>query len=98
MLKVIVHNGEARQIAGTSKTTNKPYSFRVQEAYLFTLNKEGQPAPFPEKFEVMLDDNQAPYAPGEYQLHPSSIYLDRQGRVAVSPRLAPLAKRPPAAA
>lgn len=98
MLKVIVHHGEARQIAGTSKTTNRPYSFRVQEAYLYTVNKDGQPGPFPEKFELMLEDNQAPYAPGEYQLHPSSIYLDRSGRVACSPRLAPVAKRPPAAA
>lgn len=98
MLKVIIHKGEARTISGTSKSTGKQYSFRVQEGYAVTLNKQGEPAPFPEKFEFMLEDEQAPFPAGEYQLHPSSLYVSRNGKLECSPRLAPVQKRPAATA
>lgn len=97
MIKVTIAQTTVREFKGNSKTTGKPYNLRIQAAYAHTVDKDGNPPPFPEKFEVMLDQDQPAYAVGDYQLHPSSLYIDRDGRLAVSARLAPL-KRPAASA
>jgi len=96
MIKVTIAQTSVREFKGNSKTTGKPYHLRMQNGYAHTVDKDGNPPPYPEKFELMLDADQQPYAPGDYQLHPSSLYIDRDGRLAVSARLAPL-KRPASA-
>lgn len=90
MIKVTIAQTTVRELKGTSKTTNKPYHMRFQNAYAHTVDKDGNAPPYPEKFEISLEIDQPAYAPGEYQLHPSSLYIDRDGRLAVSARLAPL--------
>ncbi|MEL4178342.1 single-stranded DNA-binding protein [Roseateles sp. PN1] len=97
MIQVTIAQTTVKEFKGTSKTTQKPYHLRMQAAYAHTVDKEGNKPPYPEKFEIMLDGDAQAYAPGEYTLHPSSLYIDRDGRLAVSARLAPL-KRPSAAA
>jgi len=92
MIRIVVHSGEARTITFQNKRTGQPDSFRVQEAYGFPVNDRNEPAPYPEKFELTLNRDQSPYAPGEYLLHPSAVYF-RDGRMHVAPRLA-TAKRP----
>lgn len=92
MIKVLIHKGEARVINYTSKQTGQPGQLRAQEGYAFTVNATGEPAPFPEKFEFLLDKDQAPYAAGEYTLHSSAFYVDRNNRLALSVRLAPVKK------
>ena len=47
---------------------------------------------FPSPFDVFLDDPKKAYAPGSYTFGPDAIYVDKQGRLAVSPRLVPVAK------
>lgn len=99
MLNVKVLNGEVRKIAGTSSRTNKPYSFRTQEAYISTFDaKTGKLHPYPQRIEIMLGDEQHPYAVGDYQLSPLSLYVDRDGRLKISPRLEPIRVANPAAA
>jgi len=99
MLNVKVLNGEVRKIEGTSVRTNKPYSFRTQEAYISTFDpKTGKPHPYPQRIEITLGDEQTPYAVGDYQLSPFSLYVDRNGRLNVSPRLEPVRTSNPAAA
>lgn len=95
MIKVTIAQTTVRELKGTSKTSGKPYHMRFQNAYAHTVDKDGNAPPYPEKFEINLDADQAAYPPGDYQLHPSSLYIDRDGRLAVSARLAPL-KRPAA--
>lgn len=94
MIRVTVAQGDARSIDYTNKSTGKPARFYVQTAYAHTVDKAGNPALYPEKIEIGLerDDQGNPltWSPGEYQLHPSSLYVDRNGRLAISPRLAPL--------
>ena len=81
-----------RNQAGIGKTSGKPYNMDFQTVYLHTVGKDGKTAPFPEKIEIILDKNEQGqplvYAPGEYLLHPSSVYVGRDGNVAVAPRLA----------
>jgi len=95
MLKVTVTSPSVRRMQGIGKVSAKPYDMSFQTVWLHTHDKDGAPLPFPEKIEIILDKDPSngqstPYAPGAYQLHPSSIYVDAKGGVAVAPRLVPL--------
>tara|TARA_B100001146_G_C16069620_1_gene385845 strand:- start:468 stop:743 length:276 start_codon:yes stop_codon:yes gene_type:complete len=68
--------------SGTSKRTGQPYSIREQNGY---MHKKG--TPYPEKIKITLGDNDAPYQPGNYTLHPESFFVDRFGSLAVRPKL-----------
>lgn len=91
MIKVTVTSTEVRHQAGNSKSTGKPYSMSFQTVWMHTYDRSGQPNPYPEKVEIILEkdkDGAALFHPaGEYILHPSSIYVDRTGNLAVAPRL-----------
>ena len=92
MNKVIITSTEVRHQSGNSKTTGKPYAMSFQTGWIQTFSRDGTPNPYPEKFEIILEKDKDGaalfHATGEYVLHPSSIYLDRQGNLAVAPRLA----------
>lgn len=90
MIKVTVAQTTVREMKGIGKVSQKPYHLRFQTIYVHTVDKDGNPPPYPEKSEVILDTDQPAYAVGEYQLHPSSVYVDRDGKVAISPRLTPI--------
>lgn len=91
MLKVTVTSASFREMKGTAKISGKAYHMAMQTAYLHTIDKDGVHAPFPEKTEIMLDKAEDGaflfYAPGEYTLHPSSVYVDRDGKIAATLRL-----------
>ncbi|CAG0973115.1 hypothetical protein BURK2_01413 [Burkholderiales bacterium] len=93
MIRVTVAQTTVKEISGTS-TKGKPYKLRFQTGYGHTVDKDGNAPPFPEKFEIMLENDQPAYAPGDYQLHPSSVYVNRDGRLDISARLTPLTKKP----
>lgn len=93
MIKVTVAQTTVKEVKGVSKTSGKPYHMRFQSAYAHTVDKDGNTPPYPEKFEVILDSDAQPYAPGDYTLHPSAIYIDRDGRMSCSPRLTAISKR-----
>lgn len=96
MLKVSVPSVITRNMSGNSKTTGKPYNLDFQTVYIHTLDRSGKPNAYPEKLEIIIEKNEQGhpmvYQPGEYQLHPSSFYVDQRGNLAVAPRLAPLTK------
>jgi hypothetical protein len=88
MLKVEIDSTSLNERKGISSKTQRPYHLRMQTAYLHIVDQDGKPAKYPEKFELMLDADQAAYPVGFYLLHPSAISVD-DGRLAVSPRLVP---------
>lgn len=97
-IKIVVLSPEFKSHSGTSAKNNKPYEFRTQTAYVYVINREtGKPVEIPEKIEVMLDKDQAPYARGDYELDSSSLYVSRNGRLEVSPRLVRIRETNPAA-
>lgn len=98
MIRILIHSADVREQKGVSKTTQKPYHLRIQTAYIWPVDSQGNEPPFPEKFELLLDNDQAPWPKGEYQLHPSSVYMSREGKLSLSPRLAPAPKAPARAA
>lgn len=105
MIKVSVTSTEVRNQSGNAKASGKPYSLNFQTAWVHTYDKHGKPNPYPEKVEVILEkdkDGAALFYPaGDYTLDPASIYVDRSGNLAISPKLTPIKAAPvarPAAA
>jgi len=93
MFKVTVTPLPVELIKWTDKNTGEQRSMRKQSAYLHFFFEDGTPSPVPDKFGFVLRDDQQPYAPGDYQLHPSALQVDRDGRLSCKPVLTPLAKR-----
>lgn len=93
MIRITVPNLPVRNIKGTSKTSGKAYDMNIQTVYCHTSDSDGNPLPFPEKSEVVLDGGQQPYAAGDYTLSPASLYVDRNGRLAVAPKLVAIRKQ-----
>lgn len=91
MLNVTIASSEVRNMQGIAKASQKPYNLFFQTAYFHTMDKNGKPFPFPEKVEIILDKdevgNPKSYAPGDYILHPASVYVDQNGKLAVAPKL-----------
>lgn len=93
MIKVTVLDSKLRTQGYTDKK-GQPASLSFQTAYLYTVDEEGKAPPFPEKLEFIAprdaQGHPAPYAPGDYTLHPSAVYIGRDGRLAANLRLTPL--------
>ncbi len=99
MIKVSVTSTEVRNQSGTS---NKAYSLNFQTVWFHTYDRNGTPNPYPEKCEIILDkasDGAALFYPvGDYTLAPASLYVDRSGNLAISPKLVALKPTPKPAA
>lgn len=90
MIKIVITSPDIREMKGIGKTSNKPYHMRFQTAHAFTVDHStGVVSEFPDKFEITLEDGQAPYARGSYVLSPSALFVGREGRMEVRPRLVP---------
>ena len=86
-----IHSASLRAIDYTDKKTNQPARLLTQTAYLHSVNENGERGPVPDKFEIVLPRGVTVGSqPGLYTLHPSALYVDRNGRLQVSARLAPL--------
>jgi len=100
MIKVSIPSATVRTMSGIGKTSGKPYNLAFQDAYFHTVDRDGVAAPFPQKVEIFApkdaNGNPQPYAPGEYQLAPSSLFVDRGGKLAIDPQL--IALKPAASA
>lgn len=79
MLKIEVKTSEVIERSGTKN--GRDWKIRTQEAYAHIQNRNGTPAPYPEKILLNLDNGnpnrapQAPYAVGIYYLSDSSVYV-----------------------
>ena len=91
MIKIAITTSDIREMKGVGKVSGKPYHMRIQTAHAFTVSPEGVLSEFPDKFEIALDADQTPYARGNYTLSPSAVFVGRDGRMEVRPRLVPVA-------
>jgi len=87
MLKIEIATANVieQNIDYTDKKTGKPASFlkRHQVGYVHIPNEDGSFEPHPQKIEVALEAKQSAFAPGNYQLLPSSIYVNRNSRLEI---------------
>lgn len=83
MIKIEIKSGTATD--RTINTKNGPMNFREQEAWAHLYDRDGNAQPYPQRILVDLDvrANQLPYAPGLYQLDPSSFFVNRFGGLTV---------------
>lgn len=96
MILVTVAQTAVRELSGNSRVSGKPYHLRFQSGYAHTVDADGNRPPFPEKFEISLRDGQPPYPVGDYTLDASAVYVDRDGKLAISTRLKPVKTAPKA--
>lgn len=89
MIKIEIDSQELREFKGVSAKNNKPFHLRIQSGYAFIVGPDGKPNKYPEKFELMLENDQAPYPSGVYTLHPSAIGV-RDGRLTLGVNLTPV--------
>lgn len=85
MFKVSITTTTLQIKSGISGKTGKPYEIREQPAWIFLIDENGKPQPYPVTFMIMLDRNQVPYALGDYVLHPSSLQSGRFGSLQIRP-------------
>lgn len=96
MIKITITTADIREMKGIGKTSGKPYHMRFQTGHAFTVSADGTVAEFPDKFEISLEDGQLPYPRGNYMLSPSAVFVNRDGRMDVRPRLVPVLAKPAA--
>jgi hypothetical protein len=93
MIRITVPALPIRNMKGIGKESGKPYDMNIQTVYCYIVDTEGNPLPFPEKSEIVLEPGQVGYAPGDYTLSPASLFLNRNRKMEVAPRLVPLKSR-----
>lgn len=92
MIKIAISTPDIREMKGVGKTSGKPYHMRIQTAHAYTVDPStGAVIEFPDKFEIALDADQPPYLRGHYTLSPSAVFVGREGRMEIRPRLVPVA-------
>lgn len=95
MIKITVSKPTCKLISGTS-AKGRSYELYIQEAHAFCVDAEtGAVNQFPDKFEIVLPKGQKePFPAGDYTLSSSSVFVDRDGRLSVTPRLVPIKPAP----
>ncbi len=88
MLKVEIKSATATPRQITIKNGPKAgqiTTFHEQEAYIFLLDADGNPRPYPmlTTLNIDIEKGQQPYQPGVYVVDDRSFYLDRFRQLAV---------------
>ena len=90
-IKIEIKSEEFDVKSGTSNRTGKPYSMREQVGWGFFVDPKGAPYPYPQRVRLTLEEGEAPYKPGMYQLSPTSFYPDRYDQIVCRAKLLPIA-------
>lgn len=79
MIKITVASSALNEIPYIDKKDKESKVLRLQHAYAHTVDSDGVPGLYPEKFEFFLPRTGL-VLPGEYTYHPSAIYI-QNGRM-----------------
>ena len=95
MIRIEVDSITVEERRGTGKN-GKPYCIREQGAYAHVLDEHGRAGKYPVRCKLNLDEEQAPFAPGDYQIDPRSLMVGDFDRVTVGRlRIVPLKQQQP---
>jgi len=84
MIKITIPSDKTATRKWTDKATGELRQMTLQTALLYLANSDGELDGTYDKVERILNTNEFPLPAGDYTLSPSSFYLDRNGRLAVS--------------
>jgi hypothetical protein len=89
MIRIEVVSAQVHEKKGTANATGKPYCIREQDAYAYTVDRNGETEKHPQKIVIGLDRDEPGYQPGMYTLLPQSFYVkqDRFGATLAVGRL-----------
>ncbi len=79
MIKLTIASAAVNEIPYKDKKDGSAQILRLQAGYAHTVDRDGVPGMFPEKFEFIVPRTGV-FVPGEYTLHPSGFYV-RNGRL-----------------
>jgi hypothetical protein len=82
MIKVEITSTEVMTKNGISKV-GKPYTIREQSGFAHLVGKDGQAQKYPQGIRVNLEDDQAAFPVGMYELAASSLYVGKFGQLAI---------------
>lgn len=85
MIRVEIPTADA--VRSFTSKAGKPCTKQV--GYIHVLTADGKPQPHPVRAEWFIDGPEKAAPAGVYLLAPASIYVDRQGRLSVAPKLVP---------
>ena len=89
MIKLTIASAAVNEIPYKDKKDGSAQILRLQAGYAHTVDLDGVPGLYPEKFEFPVPREGA-YPAGEYTLHPSAFYV-RNGRLGFTEaRLVPI--------
>lgn len=89
-IKIEVASASFETRSGVSARTGKPYSMKEQEAFAYTVSRDGELSKYPQRIKITLNDNQGPYPVGFYTVAPESFYVDRFDSLTLGLILRPL--------
>lgn len=93
MIKVEVTSEDLNVKSGISTKTGKPYEIREQIGWAYLFDAQGGKNPHPTSIRLQIETGDKPFKAGNYMLHPSSIFADRWGQLAIGRvKLAPVAQ------
>jgi hypothetical protein len=64
-----------------ARVSGKPYEIRNQGGYAHTVDKDGKQRPYPQTVEILLEKDQPAFAPGNYTVAASSLYVGEYNRL-----------------
>lgn len=97
MIRIEIKSTEVNVRSGNN--ARGPWQIRTQPAFAYTVDRNGKPYEYPERISLQLDDDQHPYAIGNYTLAPQSLYVAEYGRLNLGrPQLTPIQAKPVQAA
>jgi hypothetical protein len=77
-MRVLIKSTNLRDL----KSRKTGQAFFIQSAALESGGHD-----FPQSFDILHDDPKKAYPPGAYEFAPDAIYVSRDGKLSVSPRL-----------
>jgi len=87
--KIEITKTAVETISGKSKKTGNDFSFRKQQCWLHSPKEV-----YPSESEIIINDDMTPYPVGFYVLCDTSVFVDRNGRLAINPILKPMPASP----
>ena len=91
MLKIEILVGTATKKSGTSAKNGKAYEIVEQEGWAHVSDQNGNPAPYPSRISIQLENGQPPYLPGSYTLADGSFFVGDFSRLSIGRlRLVPI--------
>jgi hypothetical protein len=83
MIKIEVSSDKVHDRVVRRKSDGREFAMREQDAYAYTVDRNGQPDKHPTKIVLNLERDQPGYATGFYTILPESLYVGKFGQLEI---------------